>query len=226
MSTSILHTIKQYPYYYIGAFLIWLFSVSAIIGISIGYKEWFLQKTPLNLLILFAVLILNVYAYAKHTNQVEKTIYVLLFVYIGSLFIEWHGIHFGLLFGPYHYLNNLGYKLDGVPLLIGANWVLLVFSSAGVASRITNNFMVRIILGALLMVFLDFVIEPLAPVFDFWVFDSGLPDSINYISWFVFSLLFHSVYHSQKIVVPFGISLHILLNQFIFFIYFYVYFIL
>ena len=37
---------------------IWLVHVSAIIGIFLGYREWFITKTPMNLLLLLVVLVL------------------------------------------------------------------------------------------------------------------------------------------------------------------------
>jgi len=33
--------------------VIWLFVISALIGISLGFEDWFIPKTPLNLLIGF-----------------------------------------------------------------------------------------------------------------------------------------------------------------------------
>ena len=116
---TIFRLIKIKP---LSIFILWLFQLTAIIGVSIGFKDWFISKTPLNLLITFCLLILNF-----RIDTVKKIIYSLSIIII-SLFVEWVGVKYGFLFGEYKYGHNLGYKIDGVPLLIGVNWLLLLFS--------------------------------------------------------------------------------------------------
>ena len=36
------------------------------------------------------------------------------------------GVNTGLLFGTYEYGANLGFKIFGVPLIIGVNWTVLI----------------------------------------------------------------------------------------------------
>ncbi len=105
---------------YLGIFMVWLFHVSAIIGMSVGDSEWFLSKTTINLLVALFFLILC------YPILSEKSIKVAGFVFMTGMVVEWIGVHNDWLFGSYYYGNNLGPKIYGVPLLIGVNWLTLL----------------------------------------------------------------------------------------------------
>ena len=66
-------------------------------------------------IILFANIKLN------NMNQ----IFSLLLIFLIGMFSEFIGVNYGVIFGEYIYGNNLGFKLFGVPFLIGLNWVIL-----------------------------------------------------------------------------------------------------
>lgn len=201
----------------ISIFVIWLFQLSAIIGISLGYTDWFISKTPLNLFITTALIVINfpINSYRKVT--------LFLAIFVLSLLIEWIGVHFGFLFGVYEYGKNLGPKIDGVPVLIGVNWAVLILSTVVIASKWVTPFHLRVLLGAFLMVFIDFFIETSAPPFDFWIWQSGAAPLRNYVAWFIVSLFFHAAFQLLKIKGDFYFSSHLYLAQLIFFIYFYVF---
>jgi uncharacterized membrane protein len=196
-------------------FIIWLFQLSAIIGISMGHYDWFISKTPLNLII--AAILLTIHFPIDNFKKVV----VALVIFASSLLIEWIGVHFGFLFGVYEYGKNLGLKIDGVPLLIGVNWAVLILSTAAIADRWVKSILLKILLGALLMVFMDFFIETSAPPFDFWIWASGVAPLRNYIAWFIVSALLHTFYHRTKMKGDFTFSCHLYAAQLLFFIYFY-----
>jgi uncharacterized membrane protein len=196
-------------------FIIWLFQVSAIVGISLGYQDWFISKTPLNLIITAALLIVNF-----PIDSLKKVVVVLL-IFASSLFIEWVGVHFGFLFGVYEYGKNLGLKIDGVPLLIGVNWAVLILCTAAMADKWVKPILLKVTLGALLMVCMDFFIETSAPPFDFWIWASGAAPLRNYVAWFIVSLFLHYAYHRTKMKGDFTFSCHLYAAQLLFFIYFY-----
>jgi putative membrane protein len=54
-------TLNQYRFRFnklnFGIFLIYLFHISAILGAIIGFEEWFITKTPLNLSLMLVILI-------------------------------------------------------------------------------------------------------------------------------------------------------------------------
>jgi uncharacterized membrane protein len=199
----------------VSIFIIWLFQLSAMIGISIGHQDWFISKTPLNLIILAVLLIINF-----PIDNRKKMILAFAF-FVSSLLIEWIGVHYGFLFGAYTYGKNLGLKIDGVPLLIGINWAILIFSSAAIADKLIKQRFLKIIFGALLMIFLDFFIEVSAPVFDFWTWELGAAPLRNFVGWFIISAVLHFIYHQSKIKGNFTFSCHLYAAQLIFFGYFY-----
>lgn len=193
--------------------LIWLFHVSGIIGISVGFKEWFISKTSLNLLCCTLIFFV---VFPMDTKK--KWGLFGLFFFIG-MFVEWLGANYSLLFGSYDYGTNLGWKLDGVPYFIGINWALLTFVSGIIAQKLHHSLFLQAAIGAALMVGLDYFMEQSAPSFDFWSFGEHVPLS-NYVTWFVIAYLFQLVFQGLKIKGNLPLSLHLFLAQLVFFAYF------
>lgn len=196
-------------------FIIWLFHLTAMIGISIGYEDWFVSKTPINLSLIFLLLL-----WSFPDKSFRLAIAISSF-FIGGMVFEWLGVHYGLFFGTYEYGNNLGPKLLDIPWFIGVNWAVLTIASASIASTIFKNKTARIFLGAGLMVFLDLFLEQSAPIFDFWLFENGIVPLKNYIAWFGISLLFNFIYQSLKLNGNSKFSYHLYIAQLVFFVYFY-----
>ncbi|WP_177218305.1 carotenoid biosynthesis protein [Robiginitalea myxolifaciens] len=195
-----------------GIFLIWLFHLSGLVGILIGYADWFIPKTPLNLLLSGIIFVL-----AFPILRFKTGLLFLGFALIGMA-VEWIGVHSGLLFGSYAYGENLGPKIYGVPALIGLNWALLGFASGAVASRLVQGRILRTVIAAGLMTLLDLAIEPLAPVFDFWEFEGGVAPWTNYLSWFLVACGMQYLYQRWKPENGYLISLHLLSAQAVFFV--------
>ena len=196
--------------------LVWLFHVSGLIGIFLGMSEWFLEKTPLNLLACFLLLV-GIWP----LRQFKHAIIVYLF-FVAGIFVEWLGVHYGFPFGNYHYGNNLGLKLNGVPLLIGINWAMLVLITGSISSRFGKSKLSKVLLGATLMLFLDFFIEPNAARLDFWYWEGGHIPLSNYIGWFVTGALLHWIFQESIKQLNFTFSLNLYIAQLIFFIALYV----
>ena len=197
----------------IGIFLLWLFHISGLIGIAAGAEAWFIPKTPLNLvltsLIFFWIFPLD------STRKIGYTVFVIVL----GMGAEWIGVHTGYLFGSYSYGANLVPKLDGIPYLIGVNWAILSLASGSLSNQWKAPKPVRITIGALIMVGLDYFIEKVAPVMDLWSFQGGEPPLWNYICWFALALFFQWVYQRSSISGNRTISLHLLLVQLVFFIF-------
>ena len=167
----------------ISIFTVWLFHVSAIIGIFFGYQDWFLPLTPLNLLLCLGLIVWNI-------PQVNSKDLLLLGVpFMLGMIAEILGVNYGLIFGSYEYGSNLGWKVLGVPLTIGVNWTILVFITASIIQKWTKNLVIGAALASGLMVLLDLLIEAVAPEFDFWEFDGGEVPLQNYIGWFVVAFI-------------------------------------
>ena len=190
--------------------LIWIFHISGLIGIIYRNASWFIKATPFNLLLSFALLIINI--------EWNKKLFLLIVTCFSvGMLSEIIGVNYGFLFGEYSYGNALGIKFKGVPLIIGINWCLLVFITGYISRFFFNSLIARTFLGIFLMLSLDVVMEPIAPVLDFWKFKEGLASFNNYIGWAIVSfplqLLFHIL--NQNIEGPFPFHLYIL--QFLFF---------
>lgn len=195
--------------------IIWLFHISAMIGITLGEQDWFVEQTPLNLIIS-----LLIFLAFYPIDTFKKSIAFLIF-FTGGIFAEWLGVTHQLLFGEYAYGENFGPKLDGVPYLIGAYWAILTFVTASIMDYTKWHMITKIIGAAGLMVLLDFLMEHTAPIFDFWTFVGGIPTTENYVTWFALGILFQIVIKALKISGNKLLSLNLYLAQFVFFLFFY-----
>lgn len=160
-----------------------IFYTVGIVGLLLpAYHDYFLSLSFFNLMLSFGIVLL-----ARKSKISRFLLFMLVCISYGFI-AELIGTKTGLLFGDYSYGASLGYKMYGVPLVIGVNWSLLIVSSASLVSRIKTTFLVRSALAALLMTFLDVLIEPVAIESDFWDWTHGSIPIYNYISWFFVAL--------------------------------------
>ena len=191
--------------------IIWLFHICGMIGISYGNKEFFLAFTPINLFISFVLLFIN-------QLQLEKSeLNAALIIFFIGMVSEILGVNYGLIFGDYVYLDNLGFKVLGVPVLIGVNWIILTFITGSMSSYIIKNKYIAALTGAILMILLDLIIEPVAPLLGFWIFDLPTVPLQNYIGWFVIGLTTQYIYHFNIERKEHSFSINLLLVNSIFF---------
>ena len=146
------------------------------------WRPLILPYSALNLVLAFFVL-----AVSFHRQLIHFIVFMLICFTAGMAF-EWIGVHTGLLFGDYAYGYNLGPKLWGVPLIIGINWGLVAIASGVVAAQLSASHFYRAVIASLLMVFLDFLIEPVAVALGYWTWRSPEIPVYNYICWFLLSL--------------------------------------
>lgn len=166
------------------------FVVFYIVGICLfiipSTQKLFISIIPYTL-ILVAI---AVFFYHKEWNR--KTFLVLVSIFIFSILAEIIGVATGKLFGTYSYGVGLGYKLFNVPLLIGINWIILVYGSNAVLSKYSANKYLKIIGASILMVIYDFILELAAPYMLMWEFAPIRPPFENYLMWFVLAIVFNS----------------------------------
>lgn len=106
---------------------------------------------------------------------------------IVTFFIEAAGVATGRIFGPYAYGDVLGVKALGVPIIIGFNWVVVLFGSIQLSACIVKRRWQAVLLAPLLVVAFDFIMEPVAVAFGYWKwFSDGVPLQ-NYAAWFIIS---------------------------------------
>jgi len=180
--------------------LLWVYGVG-LTGMLLPFsRELFKMITPLNLL--FAALFL--FWGRRPSRQVVITG---LFIAVASFFIEAIGTNTGKIFGVYSYGRTLGPALLNTPVIIGLNWFLLIYCT-NVISRLLWKRLSKggegsqeglpesvfvIITGSLLMVAYDLFLEPAAMRLDMWSWECGVIPFRNYVGWFFFSGLFHTV---------------------------------
>jgi len=195
----------------ISVFIIWLFHLCGMVGISYGNKDFFLAFTPINLFISFVLLFVN----QKQLESKElKSAFLIFFIGMVS---EILGVNYGLIFGDYVYLDNLGVKILGVPVLIGLNWIILTFITGSLSSFIFKNKYVSILMGAILMIGLDLLIEPVAPLLGFWIFDLQKVPLQNYLGWFVIGMITQALFQFKIAEKELTFSTHLLIINAIFF---------
>ena len=155
--------------------------IAGIIGIRC-LPEFFLKTT-------FVAILIPLCLYLYRVNLKKKEWLTIFFVYIITFFSEWIGVNYGWLFGSYSYGNSLGFKIGGVPLLIGLNWVLLALVSRQISSKLLSNKWSVIFVSAILMVLIDVIIEPLSGNLDFWYWEMSTIPLSNYRDWFLVAVL-------------------------------------
>jgi len=190
---------------------LYIIHFSALMGIYLGYIQWFLSKTWAILFLIFLVLWDGL---PKKSIKISWPIPAVFFI---GFMAEWLGVKFGFLFGDYSYGANLGMKLDDVPIIMGINWVILSLASRGIIQRFFKVPVMKILVSSVLMVSLDILIEPLAPQLDYWSFDTMVAPLSNYIGWLIYSILIQSLLELVQFKGHFKISLHILIIQLLFF---------
>jgi len=145
-------------------------------------RELFKALVPLNLLMNVALLLIY------HGRLDLRFAWKALVIYSAGYLVELAGVNTGLIFGSYAYGQTLGVKIFHTPLMIGINWLMLVYASLVISSRFIDNRYFRVLVAAVLMVVYDFALEPAAIDLDMWDWGGAVPMQ-NYLAWLVISLV-------------------------------------
>ena len=198
---------------YLSIFLIWLIHISGLLGLLFYDLIFFASFTPINLFLTSLLLMVNQIKINK------KELLCIVLIFWTGIFVEFLGVNYGLLFGEYSYGSNLGPKVFGVPFLIGMNWVILTTISGSISNFIfKEKKILSIILGSILMLVIDFFIEPVAPTLDFWEFKNSIVPISNYTGWFMTGIITQSFYHFLIKEKEFKFSINLYLAIFVFFL--------
>lgn len=173
---------------------------------------YFQSLTPFNLLLTTVLL------FSFHKDWDRTFILFIIVVTVAGFVAEVVGIHTGFLFGNYEYGNTLGTKLWQVPLLIGVNWLLLIYVTGQIANYVGSSIWIKSFIGAQLMVLLDIFLEPVAIKFDFWQWAGNEIPLSNYVGWFGLSFLLQYYYHYNSINKENPLSIYVYVVQLFFFI--------
>lgn len=193
--------------------VVMLFHLVGLIGVLIPpLQHLFLLLVPFHLGLMMLIL-----TFTHRPFNGRFVAFILMVITVGSI-AEWTGIHTALLFGHYTYGNTLGFKLNGVPLIIGINWFLLIYST-GVTmqqSPIKSKW-IRPVAGALILVILDLLIEPVAIHLNYWHWANGVVPITNYISWFLLTAILLLLLEQFNFTRQSRVGPALLVSQFVFF---------
>mgnify|MGYP001479709270 FL=1 len=174
----------------ISVFLIWLIHISGALGLLYYDVIFFAALTPINLYLTALLLMIN-----QKNPRINELIGIGL-IFFAGIIVEYLGVNYNLIFGEYEYGENMGPKFFGVPFLIGVNWIIITLTAGGIANTFfKKNKYLTILFGSILMVFIDFFIEPVAPVLDFWEFKGNIVPISNYTGWLFTGLITQSIYY-------------------------------
>ena len=122
-----------------------------------------------------------------------------------SYLMEEVGVRTGLIFGVYHYSDQLGPKVGHVPILIPAAWFMMIYPSWVVARALMNGVNARSIRGltaqsaiaALVMSAWDVVMDPGMAAAGNWTWEKGgayfgVPLH-NYVGWLLTTFLVYLI---------------------------------
>ncbi len=175
--------------------------ITFIVFYCVGLVLYFIPLTHnlFKLITPYTLVLVTVAIFSHHKGWNIKTIAVLASIFILSIIIEIIGVATGNLFGVYVYGKGLGFKIADVPVVMGINWVFLVYASNSIISKYTSKNIPIIIGAASIMVLYDILLEKVAPLMDMWVFSKNDPPISNYVAWFILALCFN--YAIQKFKV-------------------------
>lgn len=190
--------------------LVYLVGIAGICFTSETDRKLFLQLTPINLILTILHLLL------AHKKWDLKFILTTILILFFGFFIEVIGVKTEVVFGSYYYGATLGFKWLDVPILMGLNWLLLVYAIATSLNKIKNVWLFSIC-AATIMTTLDFLIEPIAIKLDFWQWQNNIIPIQNFVAWFILSFLLFFIFRLTNGIFENRFSKIILIIQFVFF---------
>ncbi len=176
------------PTNYLTGILI-IYYIVGLTGMAIN-APFLASLTPFSLLLTTAIL------FYLHAEKDMLFFANLLFVFVAAWFLEMMGVSTGSIFGHYQYGQTLGPKIQGTPLIIGLNWIIVCYTSLQVTQKIALHFKWKLpeILGAafaaFFMLIFDILLEPVAQKLDFWQWENGIIPLQNYTAWYFFGFAF------------------------------------
>ncbi|WP_143764505.1 carotenoid biosynthesis protein [Owenweeksia hongkongensis] len=195
-----------------------LFHFIGLIGMVFINLERFAALSIYNLL-LSVILI-----FISHASSQFNFLKLFIPVFVLGYLVELLGIITSFPFGNYHYGEALGFKLYDVPLIIGANWFMLVMGSGFFVRKVISQPWLQVFAGALVMVIVDYPIEHMASTLDYWYWDGNNIPLSNFLGWFFVSIIMQILFvkymnkETNHLAIPYLIVVSVffvLLNLFI-----------
>jgi bisanhydrobacterioruberin hydratase len=191
-----------------------IFYITGITGLILPFTHsLFLKLIPAALILNF-VLLVFFHRGRWSYNLLIASSSVCLFGFL----IEVIGVNTGLIFGEYRYGDSLGLKVCNTPLIIGINWLMLVYMTSSVVEKYKIKGFLGIFTASLIMLLYDLVLEQAAPAMDMWYWEHNTVPVQNYAVWFILAVGFHSIFKAFKIKTTNGLAEVSFISQFCFFL--------
>lgn len=196
--------------------VVWFFVIFYLVGIA-GMLVPFTFPLFMKLIPL-ALLLSTLGVLFFHAEYSAKTWLVFLSIYLAGFFIEVAGVNTGKIFGHYTYGKSLGISVFNTPLIIGINWLLLVYLTTSTVEVLKAGSGIKVLLASAIMLVYDIIIEPLAPQLDMWTWADNKIPLQNYLTWFILALVFTSLVKIVSIKIRNQLAPVLLICQLLFFI--------
>jgi bisanhydrobacterioruberin hydratase len=206
-----IENVRKYPVLMI--VVISFYYLVGIIGLANNATE-----TLFKALVPFTLLLSLYFLWLFHEEKDLRFYVTGLAIFILGYFIEAIGVNTGVIFGDYEYGQTLGFEILDTPLMIGVNWLLLVYSCWALTGLISNQRWLRLLIGASLMVIYDIALEPVAIRLDMWNWKEEDIPLLNYTGWFLSSMILFFILDLSKTAIKNKIAPALFIIQFLFFI--------
>lgn len=174
-------------------FIFWYINGLILVGFNIlpPWLEWS------NAVFLYMTGILGWIYMVKRLGRKLGNVFSIL-VLVLSMFGEWLGVRYGILFGQYAYGDAFGLKLFNVPLTIGFAWLMVIATSHAILKDYHLSFFSYSLLAGLLAVSLDLILDPVCGVAkQYWTWEgSSIYYDIplqNFSGWFIVAFLLQTI---------------------------------
>ncbi len=206
-----------------------LFHAVGFAGIVFFDASVFAKTSVYHLLLMAALLF--------YTHRKINLRFVVFFAicFCAGILLEWYGSTTGELFGNYTYSDVLGPGIANVPFVMGINWFIVIYCCSnlvhmaflklyaklpeGVVFKRNKLHGLSIVIdGALVAVFTDFLLEPVAIKLNYWQWENNVVPFYNYVCWFVAGAALLAVFRWLKVPGHNIFAVHLLLIQWLFFL--------
>lgn len=171
-------------------YILIIFYLVGIFGLTYTPTKFYIEQlTPYTLLM--NVILLMIF----HRPWTGMHIGLYMFIAITGFFVEAAGVSTGLIFGAYQYQHTLGIEFFETPLIIGINWLMLIYFVYQLTKTLKIPGWAGVITGALMMVAYDLILEPVAIKMNMWSWSGEDIPFQNYAAWFIISVVFLSLLH-------------------------------
>lgn len=196
----------------ITAVLIIVWYVVGIFGFLIPHGiSWFQQLTPVGMVL--AAFVLLFYHEPKNLKSALAFAGIIGFTFFAELI----GVNTRRLFGHYMYGPALGIQFQNTPVVIGLNWLVLVYGVSVLLKSFSQRWYYPL-LGAAAMTAFDFLMEPVANATGMWTWEKGVIPLKNYTDWFLLSAFLFLALRLFKVEFNNRFAGMILLMQTVFFL--------